>query len=96
MPPEFSDYPHEVQVAFLIYSMLPDRWDGMSGMNFGKDYSALGTMLEVYDVPTKDRALTMYFLKQIEVRKVEADNKESKRRQEAEKRKNKAQLPKKK
>ena len=76
--------------------MLPDRWDGMSGMNFGKDYSALGTMLEVYDVPTKDRALTMYLLKQIEIRKVEADNKESKRRQEAEKRKNKAQLPKKK
>ena len=75
--------------------MLPDRWDGMSGMNFGKDYSALGTMLEVYDVPIKDRALTMYLLKQIEIRKVEADNKESKRRQEAEKRKSKAQLPKK-
>ena len=95
MPPEFSDYPHEVQVAFLIYSMLPDRWDGMSGMNFGKDYSALGTLLEVYDVPIRDRALTMFLLKQIEVRKTEADNKESKRRQEAEKRKSKAQLPKK-
>ena len=66
------------------------------GMNFGKDYSALGTLLEVYDVPIRDRALTMFLLKQIEVRKTEADNKESKRRQEAEKRKNKAQLPKKK
>tara|TARA_B100001778_G_scaffold161753_1_gene132857 strand:- start:185 stop:544 length:360 start_codon:yes stop_codon:yes gene_type:complete len=90
MPPEFSDYPHEVQVAFLVYAHLPDRWDGMSGMNFGKDLAPLGTLLDIYQVPLEDRPITLFFIKQIEVRKVEKDNNESKRRQEAEKRKNKA------
>ena len=94
MPPEFSDYPHEVQVAFLISTMLPDKWDGMSGMNFGKDYSSLGTLLDIYDVPQVDRPMMMFFLKQIEVRKADSDNKESKRRQAADKRKGMAKGPK--
>ena len=90
MPPEFSDYPHEVQVAFLIYGHLPDRWDGMSGMNFGKDLSALGTLLDIYDIAHEDRSIILFFIRQIEARKVQKDNNESKRRQEAEKRKQKA------
>ena len=65
MPPEFSDYPHEVQVAFLIYSMLPDRWDGASGTYLGKDWSALGTLLTVHQIDKP--SLITIFLKQIDV-----------------------------
>ena len=46
MPPTVEDYPLEVQVAFLLHDLLPDRWDGMSGSYMGKDFSSIGTLLE--------------------------------------------------
>ena len=64
MPPTLGSYPYEVQVAFLLHDLLPDRWDGASGSYFGKDMSALGTLLDVYDV--KDKKTTVYFIKIIE------------------------------
>ena len=66
MPPEMEDYPSEVQQAFLVHSCLPDRWDGMSGMFMGKDWSALGTLLDVFNVD--DKRTTVYFLKAIDDR----------------------------
>jgi hypothetical protein len=64
MPPTLGSYPYEVQVAFLLHDLLPDRWDGASGSYFGKDMSALGTLLDVYDI--KDKKTTVYFIKIIE------------------------------
>ena len=46
MPPDRSEFPKEVQEAFFIHDLLPDRWEGMSGSYLGKDYSALGDILE--------------------------------------------------
>ena len=66
MPPEMEDYPSEVQQAFLVHSCLPDRWDGMSGMFMGKDWSALGALLDVFEVD--DKRTTVYFLKAIDER----------------------------
>lgn len=66
MPPEMEDYPSEVQQAFLVHSCLPDRWDGMSGMFMGKDWSALGALLDVFEVD--DKRTTVYFLKAIDDR----------------------------
>ena len=60
------DFPQEVQESFLIHSCLPDRWDGMSGMFLGKDWSALGTLLYVFEVD--DPRTTVYFLKAIDDR----------------------------
>lgn len=73
MPPERGDLPHEVQVAFLLHDLLPDRWDGMSGSYFGKDMSALGTLLDVYEV--EDKKTVVYFLKHIEAFNSESINK---------------------
>ena len=54
----------EVQEAFAIHAMLPDRWDGMSGTYMGKDWSALSTMLDIFNVEHKREVAT--FLKYIE------------------------------
>ena len=53
MPPTLGDFPLEIQEAFQIHTMLPDRWDGMSGSYMGKDWSALETLLKVQDVEDK-------------------------------------------
>mgnify|MGYP000889463236 CR=1 FL=1 len=50
MPLRDEDFPYEVQMAFYIHSMLPDVWDGAGGNYFGKNWSALGTILDVYKV----------------------------------------------
>ena len=64
MPPSRENLPYEVQIAFSIHDMLPDRWDGMSGSYFGKDLSALGAILEIYEV--EDRKQCVFWLKNIE------------------------------
>ena len=75
MPPTVGDYPYEVQVAFFIHDILPDRWEGMSGHYMGKDMSSLGTLLEVWEV--EDRRETLYFIKHIEARNSRKINKEN-------------------
>ena len=41
IPLELDDFPELVQQAFVIYGMLSDIWEGMSGSYLGKDYSLL-------------------------------------------------------
>lgn len=81
MPPTTEDYPYEVQVAFLLHDLLPDRWDGMSGSYMGKDFSSLGTLLEVWDV--KDKKSTIYFIKHIEARNTDKINKKLERQRKS-------------
>jgi hypothetical protein len=64
MPPEDGDFPFEVQQAMYVHTVLPDRWDGMSGTYMGKDWSALGTILDVSAV--EDKRTVCFFLKYIE------------------------------
>jgi len=80
MPPTMGDYPLEVQVAFLLHDLLPDRWEGMSGSYLGKDYSSLGLLLDTWEV--EDKQSCIYFIKHIEAqnsRKIN-ENLESKRK----------------
>ena len=74
MPPTPGDYPLEVQVAFLLHDLLPDRWDGMNGTYMGKDFSALGTLLDTWEV--KDKKSCIYFIKHIEARNINKINKQ--------------------
>ena len=61
-----EDFPSEVQEAFLVHSCLPDRWDGTSGMFMGKDWAALGTLLDVFSI--EDKKTVVWFLKAIDDR----------------------------
>ena len=88
MPPAMDLYPYEVQMAFFIYSLLQDTWDGMNGMYMGKNLSGLATFLNIYEV--EDKKTTVYFLTIIDRERMTAINEEVKRKQDAEKRKAKA------
>lgn len=81
MPPTMGDFPPEVQVAFLLHDLLPDRWDGMSGSYFGKDMAALGTLLDVHEV--EDKRNTIFWIKQIEARNSAVINKKLDRKRKA-------------
>tara|TARA_R100001460_G_scaffold92680_4_gene134581 strand:+ start:1175 stop:1516 length:342 start_codon:yes stop_codon:yes gene_type:complete len=85
MPPDRSEFPIEVQEAFTIHDLLPDRWEGMSGSYLGKDYSALGTMLKEFNV--KERQLCIVFLKHIEARNSQTINKDLERKRKSSKNK---------
>ena len=83
-----GEYPPEVQVAFLLHDLLPDRWDGMSGSYFGKDMSALDLLLETWEVD--DKKTTIFFIKKIEAYNSRQINEKLKRNREASQRQAKA------
>lgn len=88
MPPTIEDYPLEVQVAFLLHNLLPDRWDGMSGSYMGKDYSSLALLLDTWEVENKKDCI--FWIKNIEARQSEKINKELERKRKASENKAKA------
>lgn len=63
-PLEVYHFPAEVQYAFAIHALLPDRWDGMNGVYMGKDWAALGTLLDIHGIENKQ--VIVYFIKYIE------------------------------
>ena len=81
-------YPYEVQMAFFIYSLLQDTWDGMNGMYMGKNLAGLSLLLDLYDID--DKRTVVYFLSAIDRERIKTINEEVKRKSEAERRKAKA------
>jgi len=88
MPPEMQDFPSEVQMAFHIYSMMPDRWEGMSGSYMGKDWSSLSVLYDIYEIDEKK--IITFFLKCIENEHASQLNEELKRKRDAKMRTSKA------
>ena len=85
MPPALEHYPFEVQLAFFIYGLLQDTWDGMSGYYMGKNMSGLGELLDIYEI--EDKKSVVFFMKMIDQQRGLSLNEETKRKQEAAKRK---------
>ena len=50
MPPSLADFPVEVQEAFFIYGILPDKIDSMAGIYLGKDWTALPVFFDIYEI----------------------------------------------
>ena len=73
MPLTDADFPVEVQVAFFIFSYLPDKWDGASGAYMGKDWSSLPIIFDMFEV-IEDRTLTFQFLKIMEATSIDSTN----------------------
>ena len=88
MPLEPSDFPEEVQVAFFMFSLLPDYWEGMSGTYMGKHWNGIDYFFDLYEV--EDRKTIMYFMKSYEAKLVNQRAEEQARKREAEKRKAKS------
>jgi len=82
MPLEVTVFPVEVQVAFFMFDLLPDRWDGMSGTYLGKDWSQSAHLFNLYK-PDEERVV-LYFMKVYEslVMKQRIETQEQKRKAE--------------
>tara|TARA_B100000214_G_scaffold266937_1_gene197833 strand:- start:13164 stop:13526 length:363 start_codon:yes stop_codon:yes gene_type:complete len=85
MPLEISVFPDEVQVAFFMFNLLSDNWDGMSGTYLGKDWSHCDHLFSVYEI--EDPKITMYFMKLYENIVVGHRLEEANRKRKAEERK---------
>ena len=82
MPMDLSDMPYEVQLAFFVYSYLPDRWEGMAGTYLGKDWSSIQEVFRVYEVP--EQKLVFSLCKHLERFSVEKAHEEAERRRKRE------------
>lgn len=50
IPVEFEDLGTITQTTLELYNYLPDRWEGMSGMFMGKDYSIVFDLFNVHEI----------------------------------------------
>ncbi len=85
MPLEISAFPEEVQVAFFMFSMLSDRWDGMSGSYLGKDWNHCSYLFSLYEI--EEPKITLYFMKLYESLIMEYRLKDQEQKRKAEERK---------
>ena len=87
MPLDYSDFPEEVQVAFFMFNLLPDNWEGTSGSYMGKDWAQSEFLFKLWEVPEPKQV--MFFMKMYEGTLVEyrADTAEQARKTEDRKRK---------
>ena len=53
IPIEIESLSYESQIALTIFRSLPDKLEGMSGSWLGKDFSGLGTILDIYEVDNR-------------------------------------------
>lgn len=67
IPVEVNDFPELVQQCFIIYGVLPDRWDSMGGGYMGKDYTIVFNLFSVYEVTDQQEILLCFeFLQHID------------------------------
>lgn len=89
LPPTLDIFPEEVQYSFIIFNLMPDRWDGMSGGYFGKDWSSIDFFLNLYNIH-KDRKVVVFFISHIQNFYVKKINEKIEQKRKAEERKAKA------
>lgn len=88
MPLEPQDFPYEVQVAFFMYDLLPDVWEGMNGVFLGKNLSTIEYMFDLYEI--EDRKTVFYFFRIYENLQIDKINTENENKRLAEERRQKA------
>jgi hypothetical protein len=87
MPLDTSDFPEEVQVAFFVFNMLSDVWDGMSGSYMGKNWTDAEFIFKVHKI--ESQPLVLYFAKMYERIVMNYRAEEAEKRRKAEERKSK-------
>jgi len=85
MPLSLSDFPEEVQVAFFVFSFLPDHWEGMSGTYMGKHWNGVEYIFELYEI--ENPKVVLYFMKLYENILVNYRAEEAERKRKADERK---------
>ncbi len=85
MPLEPVDFPAEVQVAFFIFDLLEDNWDGMSGTYMGKIWSNVEYFFKLYSI--EEPKTTLYIMKLYEGLVVQDRAEKAENKRKAEKKK---------
>ena len=88
MPLEPSDFPEEVQVAFFMFSLLPDHWEGMSGSYMGKYWDGIDYFFKLYEV--ENPRIILYFMKLYEAEIVTYRAQKAEQKRKADERKAKS------
>ena len=88
MPLEPSDFPEEVQVAFFMFSLLPDHWEGMSGTYMGKYWDGIDYFMKLYEVD--DVRTIVYLMKLYEGKLVSYRAEKAEQQRKAAERKSKS------
>lgn len=88
MPLELSDFPEEVQVAFFMFSLLPDHWEGMSGTYMGKYWDGINYFFKLYEV--ENPRTILYIMKMYESILVEDRAKKADRKRKQSEQRSKA------
>lgn len=65
IPVEFDDFPLEVQEAYLLYNIISDNWDHMSGTYLGKNMVGIKDIMEIYKI--EDARLTLQLINSIDL-----------------------------
>ena len=76
-------FPLEVAQARELHTLLPDNWDGAGGNYLGKDWSALGALLEALNI--EDPQYVILFLRMIDsftIKKTNEDIEKNRKRRE--------------
>ena len=87
-PLEIYHFPLEVQEAFAIHAMLPDRWDGMSGTYMGKYWDGIDYFFKLYEV--ENPRIILYFMKLYENQIVSYRAEKAEQKRKADERKSKS------
>lgn len=66
IPVELDDFPLEVQHAFIVYKMMRDDWDGMTGEYLGKSFIGINELMDAVDVDSADRKFIMVLVRLID------------------------------
>lgn len=53
IPVDYSDLPEDCHNAISLYNILPDKFDGFSGIYFGKDFSGVGDIMDAINITDK-------------------------------------------
>lgn len=85
MPLEPSDFPEEVQVAFFMFSLLPDHWEGMSGTYMGKYWDGIDYFFKLYEI--ENPKIILYLMKLYEGSIVSYRAEKAEKKQKADERK---------
>jgi hypothetical protein len=88
MPLDPSEFPVEVQVAFFLFGLLEDKWEGMSGSYLGKQWGNIEYLFSLYEV--EEPRTMMYIMKMYEGIVVQTRAEESERKRKADERKSSA------
>jgi len=73
LPKDPSDLPLEAQQALILLNSLPDNWEGMNGTWLGKDYSGLGTIMDIYEISDRKTVFELLKVAESEMSKYYSD-----------------------